>query len=85
MVASPIRLNPYRDGPILCSPTSTAPSNEAGRFLIINRHVSAVILRLCTELPTFQLEIRVGGFEGFRKNRCLLNVLIFSLLLCRAA
>ena len=40
---------------------------------------------ICTELPTFQLVVRVGGFEGLRKNRCCLNtVLFFTLLLCRA-
>lgn len=40
---------------------------------------------ICTELPTFQLVVRVGGFEGLRKNRCLLNtVLLFTLLLCCA-
>jgi len=53
-----------RIDPVLYNPTSTASSNEAGRYLIVNRHISAIVLRYGTKLPTFQLVVRVSGFEG---------------------
>jgi len=54
MAVNPIRLNPYWDGPVLYSPTSTAPSNEAGRYLIVEQtHIRShpAIVYRTTDFP----------------------------------
>lgn len=84
MAANPIGLNSYWNGPVLYSSTSTAPSNEAGRYLIVERRHVRSHPGIRTKLPTIQLVVRVGGFEGLRNNRCLLNTVLFTLILCCA-
>lgn len=46
MAANPIRLNPYWDGPVLYSPTSTAPSNEMSPRILHIRRASQHLIAL---------------------------------------
>ena len=62
MAANPIGLNSYWNGPVLYSSTSTAPSNEAGRYLIVERRHVRSHPGIRTKLPTIHLVVRVGGF-----------------------
>lgn len=65
MAANSIRLNPYWDGTVLYSPTSTAPSNEAGRYLIVEQTHIRSYPAICTEVPTFQLVVRWVDLKAF--------------------